>query len=214
MSDSKLGSFEKLIQNKSYLLVFLGLGPALAVATTFEESYILGIIIFISLVISMLIASLLSKVISHKLRIYITFIIGAVITTIWGFILHNYINDLYKALGIYLSIVSVNVLIIERTLFYAFDNKVGKSLIEALKKGLFFIIILSLVGLIREFIGSNTITLMDKISHLTGYIAKYQILPSNVFIPNKLFISPAGAFLVLGIIFALINCFVRRDEEE
>ena len=68
-----------------------------------------------------------------------------------------------------------------------------------------------MLGFIRELIGSNTITIMDRISGLTGYVMKYEVFPTNDFIPNALFTSPAGAFLTMGLVLGIINMLRKGD---
>ena len=64
------------------------------------------------------------------------------------------------------------------------------------------------MGLIREILGNNTITLMNYTSSLTGYKEIYEVFPKNDIIPMPFFISSAGAFLTLGILMAI---FAKGD---
>ena len=69
-----------------------------------------------------------------------------------------------------------------------------------------------IIALIREILGSNTITLMDNISTLTGYKAIYKILPSNDILPINIFSKEAGAFLTLGILIAISKYIGGKHE--
>ena len=62
-----------------------------------------------------------------------------------------------------------------------------------------------IIGAIREIIGNNTITFMDKISSITGYRAIYRIFPENDVLPINFITTPAGAFLTLGLLLALFQ---------
>ena len=52
---------------------------------------------------------------------------------------------------------------------------------------------------------------MDRVSNLTGYVIKYEVFPANEFIPNGIFVSPAGAFLTMGLILGIINAIRKED---
>jgi Na+-translocating ferredoxin:NAD+ oxidoreductase RnfE subunit len=72
---------------------------------------------------------------------------------------------------------------------------------------------ISILGLIREILGSNTITIMNNISSITGYRAIYKIFPDNIILPNNVFITSAGAFILLGIIIGIINAIRNKEDK-
>ena len=61
------------------------------------------------------------------------------------------------------------------------------------------------IGAIREILGNNTITFMDKISSITGYRAIYKIFPENNVLPIEFLTTPAGAFMTLGLLLAFFQ---------
>ncbi len=128
-------------------------------------------------------------------------------------ILNNYIEPLSRAFGIYIPLITVNCIILSRALSYTSSRKITSNIADTFKMGIGYTIALALIGLIRELLGNNTITIMDKLSDLTGYIMKYEIFPTNDFIPNLIFLTPAGAFLTLGLILGVINAIRRRKSE-
>lgn len=202
-----------LIDENPLFVLCLGMCPALAITTSFENGYLMGLSVLIVLVLSNTIVALISKVVDEHIRIPAYIMIIATFVTILELILQTYVEPLSRTLGIYIPLIVVNCIVLGRALSYASNHKVGSSIIDGLKIGLGYTLALSLVGLVRELIGNNTITIMDKISDLTGYIIKYQIFPANDFIPNALFLTPAGAFLTLGLILGIINAIRRRDTE-
>ena len=78
-----------------------------------------------------------------------------------------------------------------------------------MKNGIGFLLAISIFGIIREILGTGTITLMENISSITGYRSIINILDGNI-LPNTIFINPSGALILMGIIICLIN-FVRGD---
>ena len=98
--------------------------------------------------------------------------------------MNHYVSVIYKALGIYIPLIVVNCIILGRALSYASSHNIWQSIVDAFKTGLGFTLAISLLGLIREILG-NFITIMDKISPLTGYLIKYNIFINNDIIPNN-----------------------------
>ncbi len=187
-----------LIDENPIFVLCLGLCPALAVTTTFENGYLMGLCLLFILLLSNVIVSLVSKVVEEHIRVPAYIMIIATFVTILELILNTYIEPLSKVLGIYIPLIVVNCIVLGRALSYASNHSLLDSVRDAFKIGLSYALSLSLIGLIREVLGNNTITIMDKISNLTGYVMKYSIFPDNDVIPNRIFTSPAGAFLTIG----------------
>lgn len=199
-------------ENPTFVLM-LGLCPTLAVTTTFESSYIMGLCVLFVLLITNFIVSIIRKVVPDNVKTPVYILIIATAVTVLDFILMKYVPLLHQTLGIYLPLIAVNCIILGRALSVASVSSVKTSLLDALGIGLGFTFALMIVGLIREVLGSNMITIMDGISPLTGYRAVYQVLPNTKVFPITIFIEPAGAFLTLGFILAIIN-YIRLKRED
>jgi electron transport complex protein RnfE len=197
---------KNLINDEDITLLCLGLLPSIAISTTFEYGYILGLSILIIMLLSNVIMSLISKFIDKKIRIYILLLISVIFTTLLDSFMHSYIEPLSVSLGIYIPLITINITILNKEY-----QSIKENTIKALKYGLISVISLSIISLIREIIGSNTITVMDKISGFTGYISKYEIFPTNDLIPNKLFLTIAGAFLIIGLVLGIIKTLKGGD---
>lgn len=198
-------------ENPTFVLL-LGLCPALAVTSNFETAYIMGLCVLVILTISNLIVSLIKNIVPDSVRIPVYVLIIATLVTIIEMLLNHYVPSLYKALGIYLPLIVVNCIVLGRNLAVASKETVSKSILDGIGIGLGFTLALMLIGLIREVLGSNTITLMNSLSELTGYRAVYKVLPTNEILPIKVLTTPAGAFLTLGLLTALFN--KRRIKHE
>lgn len=197
--------FKGLIDENPIFALCLGLCPALAITTTLENGYLMGLALLIVLVLSNAVISLVAKFVDEQIRIPAYIMIIATFVTILEMLLKTYVDPLYKALGIYIPLIVVNCIVLGRALSFASKHKFGESIADAFKIGLGYTIALSLIGFIREFLGNNTITLMDKTSVITGYISKYEIFSKNDILPNALFLTPAGAFLTIGLLLGVIN---------
>lgn len=187
-------------ENISFALI-LGLCSALAVTTTFENAYLMSLCVFIVFIISSGITILLKNTLKDSNRVIAILIINAILVSILEIALKEFIPLFYEAAKIYLPLI----IIINVNLSNKYDKLTIKS---TLKTGMYFILTISLLGLIREILGSNTITLMNYTSSLTGYKAIYEIFPTNDIIPMPFFISAAGAFLTLGVLMAI---FAKGD---
>ncbi len=201
-------------ENPTFILL-LGLCPTLAVTTTFEGAYIMGLCVLVVLLITNFIVSIIKKIVPDNVKTPVYILIIATSVTVLDFLLMKNLPPLHKTLGIYLPLITVNCIILGRALSVASISSIKKSLLDALGIGLGFTFSLALIGLVREVLGSNMITIMDGVSSLTGYRAIYQVLPNTPVLPITLFIEPAGAFLTLGFLLALINYIrIKRGDHK
>lgn len=189
-------------ENPIFVLA-LGLCSSLAVTTTFEKSYMMGICVLFVLVCSNLIVSMIKKWIPDSVKTPVFIVIIGTFVTILGLLLEKYVPSLYQSLGVYLSLITVNCIVLGRALLVASKESVGKSIIDGIGIGLGFTFALMIIGFIREVLGNNSLTLMNEISSLTGYRMIFQnIFPWQ---PLSLFTTPAGAFFTIGFLLALFH---------
>tara|TARA_B100000315_G_C14488001_1_gene546147 strand:- start:114 stop:695 length:582 start_codon:yes stop_codon:yes gene_type:complete len=169
----------------------LGLCPTLAVTTTAKNGLYMGMAVIFVLVFSCLIVSLIKKIVPNQVRIAVYTVIIATFVTIVDIFFKAYIPEMSKELGPYIPLIIVNCIILGRCEAFASKNSVGKSLIDALGMSLGFTWGLFLLASIRELLGNGT-------------ILGITLLPSG-YNPLIVMILPAGAFLVLGFLVALMN---------
>ncbi len=111
-------------------------------------------------------------------------------------LMHAYVTSLYESLGIYIPLIVVNCIILGRAEQYASKNGPILSIFDGVGIGLGFTIALTLIGMVRELIGSGT---------LFGF----QIMPEK-YEPVSIFVLAPGAFFVLSILCALQNKFKAK----
>lgn len=198
-------------ENPTFVLM-LGLCPTLAVTTTFEKSYIMGLSVLFVLLFSNLVVSLIKKLIPENVKIPVYIIIIATFVTVLDMLIGAYIPELHKSLGIYLPLITVNCIVLGRAISFASKEKVKNSLLDALGFGLGFTASLSVIGIVREVLGSGTITIMNEVSDFTGFIMMYNVLPETLLTPFTILTTPAGAFLTLGFLLAIFNKVSKRGE--
>ena len=194
--------------------LLLGLCSLLAVTTTFERGYMMGISLFIVLILSNTIVAIIKRFIPDNVRIPCYIMIVTTLVTALEIILKVYVTPLHEAIGVYLPLIAVNCLILGRALAVASKESLRVSIFDALKVGINYLFVISFFSLIREVIGTNTLTVMKDISGLTGFVAQYKdILPAGNFYPITFFVSPAGAFLILAFLLIIFNILKERKNK-
>jgi Na+-translocating ferredoxin:NAD+ oxidoreductase subunit E len=175
-------------ENPSLRLV-LGTCPTLAVTTQALNGLGMGLSATFVLICSGIAISALRKVIPDKVRLpaYITII--AAFVTVLMMLVKAYLPELNTSLGVYLPLIVVNCIILGRAEMFASKHGVVDSALDGLGMGLGFTLTLVLMGTIREIIGSGSLFGIDL--HL----------PME---PMILFITPAGGFLVFGVLMAAV----------
>jgi electron transport complex protein RnfE len=129
-----------------------------------------------------------------RIPAYIVLIAGFV--TIIEMLMHAFVPDLYESLGVFLSLIVVNCIILGRAEMYASKNKVVDSAIDAVGMGIGFTLALFLMSSIREILGSGT---------YFGF--EIPFLADN---PIMIFSLPAGGFFVFGCLIAIVNKITKK----
>lgn len=197
-------------KNNTILVQILGLCPTLAVTSTTVNALGLALATTVVLIISNIVISACRHLIMPEVRIpaYIL-IIAALVTTI-EILMQTYMFNVYESLGIFISLIVTNCIIISHAESYAVRNTPFMSFLDALFTGLGYTIILIIVGSIREVVGFGTIFRgLDQLfgkSFADSYIT---VLPSN----DTLIIAilPPGAFITIGILIAVRNMFSAKS---
>lgn len=169
----------------------LGMCPTLAVTTSAVNGLGMGLATTAVLILSNFAISVLRKVIPSKIRIPAYVVIIASFVTIVGMLLKAYMPALDAALGLFIPLIVVNCIILARAESFASKNGPVASIGDGLGMGLGFSLALTILGSIRELLGN-------------GSIFGFSLFGAS-FQPALIMILPPGAFLVLGMILALIN---------
>ena len=199
-----------VINNNPIFVLLLGLCSSLAVTTNLESSYMMGICLTVILICSNFIVSLIKKLVPENVKIPTYIIIIATFVTIVEILLKEYVPELSNTLGVYLPLIVVNCIILGRALSVASKEKVIISVIDGIKTGLGYTLALILIAFVREMLGNGTLTIMNNISSLTG-IKSIITLTKEPLMP--IMIEPAGAFITLAFLIALINK-IKEDKHE
>lgn len=185
-----------LVKQNPTLVGLLGMCPTLAVTTLAKNGIGMGLATTFVLVCSNIVISSLKKVIPKAVRLPCFIVIIAGFVTLIEFLMKGYMGELYDALGVFLSLITVNCIILGRAEAFASKNSIFASALDGLGMGLGFTLALFLMGSLREIIGTGSWFGM-KIPFLCEH-------------PMTVFIMPAGGFFVLGMLIAAVNMIAGR----
>ena len=202
-------SYKKIIKdalwdNNPGLVQLLGLCPLLAVTNSAVNSIGLGLATLLVLMLSNFAVSLLKNIIPKPIRIAIFVIIIASLVTVIQIFMNAYLHELYLSLGIFLPLIVTNCVIIGRAESFASRNSVFKSTLDGFMMGLGFMLVLLLLGLLREFLGSGAIFVgASALFGAWGDLLELRLIDFN----NELLIAilPPGAFFAMAFLIALKN---------
>ena len=181
--------FNGIVKENPTLVIVLGMCPTLAVTTSAMNGIGMGLSTTVVLALANLFISLLRNVIPDDIRIPSFIVIIASFVTMVDMLMQAYTPDLYKSLGIYIPLIVVNCIIFGRAEAYAYKNKPLASFFDGIGMGLGFTLAITVMGFIRELIGSGAI-FGNPIGSLPDYA------PS-------IFVMAPGAFLVLAIMITI-----------
>lgn len=174
----------------------LGLCPTLAVTTAAENGLGMGLATTFVLVNSNLIVSILRKVIPSKVRIASYIVVIASFVVMVELLMQAYFYPLFKILGIFIPLIVVNCIILGRAEAFASKNPIIHSLADGLGIGLGFTISLTILGGIRELLGS-------------GKFFGVEVMWST-FEPLSFMVKAPGAFVCLGFLLGFMNIISRK----
>ena len=195
MTDYLLLFVGTVLVNNFVLVKFLGLCPFMGVSKKLETAMGMGLATMAVLILSNLVISLIKNLIPDKVRIPAFIVVIASFVTIISMLMQAYVPALYASLGVFIPLIVVNCIILGRAEAFASKNGPVASIFDGIGIGLGFTLSLTLVGAVREVLGSGAIF---------GYsfgVTDYMPL---------VFVLAPGAFIVLGYLMALFNKFLKK----
>lgn len=189
-----------LLKENPIFVQLLGMCSALAITTSGINGLGMGIAVTIVLMGSNMAISILRNVIPNEVRIPAFVIIIATFVTIIDLLMHAYMYDLYKALGVFIPLIVVNCIILGRAEAFASKHNVFDSILDGLGMGMGYTFAITTLSVIRELLGS-------------GKVFGFQIM-SESFEPMMILVQPPGAFIALGLLIGLVNFLTRKKKVE
>lgn len=183
-----------IIKENPTLVTLLGMCPTLAVTVSASNGIGMGLATTFVLICSNAVISLLKNVIPKAVRLPCFIVVIASFVTLIEFLMKGYLPDLYDRLGLFLSLITVNCIILGRAEAFASKNKFFPSILDAIGMGLGFTLSLFTMGSIREIIGTG----------------KWLGMELHLPITMGMFIMPAGGFFTLGVLIAVVNKIANK----
>ncbi|MDR0436669.1 MAG: electron transport complex subunit E [Bacteroidales bacterium] len=184
-----------LKENPIFVLL-LGMCPMLGVTTSAINGMGMGLATMFVLIMSNVLVSLLKTQIPNNVRVPAFIVIIASFVTIVQLFMEAYTPDLHSQLGLFIPLIVCNCLVLGRAEAFAAKNTIWKSLLDGLGMGLGFTFALTLLGSVREILGS-------------GSIFDYKFIAGDGIL---IFVLAPGAFIALGFLVALIRYLTPKKE--
>ena len=177
-------------ENPTFRMV-LGMCPTLAITTLASNGIGMGLAVTFVLIFSNLVISLLRKAIPDQIRIPAFIVVIATFVTIVQLIIKAFLPALDESLGVFIPLIVVNCIIFGRAEAFAFKNPPLDAAVDGFGMGIGFTIAITLISSVREILGGGT-------------WFGVQVMPES-YLPMNILIRPAGGFIVLGLLLALMN---------
>ncbi len=190
------------VKENPVFILFLGLCPVLGVTTSAFNGLGMGLATTFVLVMANLVVSLIRKLIPPKVRIPSFIVIIATFVTMVDMLMEGFVPALHDSLGLFIPLIVVNCLVMGRAEAWASKNTPGSAIIDGFGMGLGFAYALTLLGGVREILGSGTIFGVQ----LPIFPLDDQGNPMTMLV----FVLAPGAFIALGYLIALTNLMAKK----
>lgn len=184
-----------IVKNNPTFVLVLGMCPTLGTTTSAENGMGMGLATMAVLILSNLVISLVKNIIPDKVRIPAFIVIIASFVTIIQMLMQAFVPALYASLGVFIPLIVVNCIILGRAEAFASKNGAFDSALDGVGIGLGFTLSLTVIGAVREILGSGSIF------GVSLGIGDYMPL---------VFVLAPGGFLVLGFLMVLFNKFAKK----
>ena len=189
MSNLKLLMNGIITENPTFVLL-LGMCPTLGTTSSAMNGMSMGLATMFVLICSNMVISALKNVIPDMVRIPGYIVVIATFVTVVQMCMEAFIPALYASLGLFIPLIVVNCIVLGRAEAFAAKNGVVASAFDGIGIGLGFTIALTLLGAIRELLG-------------TGKLFNLTIMPEQF--GSLIFVLAPGAFIALGFLIAIVN---------
>jgi len=183
-----------LKENPTFVLL-LGMCPTLATTTSAVNGLSMGLATMFVLVLSNMAISAISPLVPDKVHIPAYIVVIATFVTLLQFLMQAFTPSIYATLGLFIPLIVVNCIVLGRAEAFASKNGIGDSALDGIGIGLGFTAALTVIGIVREILGSGSIFGWKFISG-DGILA---------------FVMAPGAFLALGYLMVIFNKIAKKN---
>ncbi len=183
-----------IIKENPTFVLLLGMCPTLGTTSSALNGMSMGLATTFVLICSNVVISLIKNLIPDTVRIPSFIVVIASFVTALQMVMQAFAPDIYASLGLFIPLIVVNCIILGRAEAFASKNGVVPSFFDGLGMGIGFTLALTILGALRELLG-------------TGKIFGAEIWPEDY--GMLMFVLAPGAFIVLGYLIALVNRFKK-----
>jgi electron transport complex protein RnfE len=187
-----------LIRENPTFVLLLGMCPTLGTTSSALNGMSMGLATMFVLICSNVAISALKNLIPDKVRIPAYIIVIAAFVTVVEMIMQAYIPALFNSLGLFIPLIVVNCIVLGRAEAFAARNNVVRSMFDGIGIGLGFTLALTLLGAVRELLG-------------TGRVFSFALYPETYGI--LIVVLAPGAFIALGYLIAIFNKLKNTDKQ-
>ena len=181
-----------IIKENPTFVLLLGMCPTLGTTSSALNGMSMGLATMAVLIFSNLITSLIKNLVPDMVRIPSFIVVIASLVTILQMCIKAFAPEIDKSLGLFIPLIVVNCIILGRAEAFAAKNGPISSVMDGIGMGLGFTLGLTLLGAVRELLGTG------KVFSLTIFPDSYGAL---------VFVLAPGAFIALGFLIAIVNKF-------
>ncbi|MBS7245939.1 MAG: electron transport complex subunit E [Bacteroidales bacterium] len=183
-----------LVKNNPTFVLVLGMCPTLATTTSAMNGLEMGLATMFVLILSNIFISLIAPAVPDKVRIPVYIVVIATFVTLLQLLMQAFVPDVYNTLGLFIPLIVVNCIVLGRAEAFANKNSVADSALDGIGIGIGFTLSLTVIGIVREILGS-------------GSIFGWKFIPGDGILA---FVMAPGAFLVLGYLMVLFNKYLAK----
>ena len=183
-----------LVKNNPTFVLVLGMCPTLATTTSALNGFEMGLATLFVLVLSNIVISLVAPAVPDKVRIPVYIVIIATFVTVLQLLMQAFVPTVYDTLGLFIPLIVVNCIVLGRAEAFANKNSVGASALDGIGIGLGFTLSLTVIGIVREILGS-------------GSVFGWKFIPGDGILA---FVMAPGAFIALGYLMVLFNKYLAK----
>lgn len=183
-----------LVKDNPTFVLVLGMCPTLATTTSALNGLEMGIATLFVLVLSNIAISLVAPVVPDKVRIPVYIVVIATFVTVLQLLMQAFVPAVYETLGLFIPLIVVNCIVLGRAEAFANKNSALDSALDGIGIGLGFTLSLTVIGIVREVLGS-------------GSVFGWKFIEGDGILA---FVMAPGAFLALGYLMVLFNKFIAK----
>ena len=182
------------VKNNPTFVLVLGMCPTLATTTSAMNGLEMGLATMFALILSNIVISLIAPVVPDKVHIPVYIVVIATFVTLLQLLMQAFVPGVYQTLGLFIPLIVVNCIVLGRAEAFANKHGVLESALDGIGVGLGFTLSLTVIGIVREILGS-------------GSVFGWKFIPGDGILA---FVMAPGAFMVLGYLMVLFNKYLKK----